>query len=310
MIFHRFSFKAMACDNELQFYAADSDAARRAANRAIAEVRRIETKYSRYREDSLVSQINREAGQSHVTVDEETAALLRFADTCYRDSGGRFDITSGVLRRIWDFRSGAVPGEQAVADILPQIGWAKVEWDGKQIRLPQQGMEIDFGGIGKEYAADRAALILRAEGISAGLVNLGGDICILGPHPDGSPWAVHIVRPRRPDTIMTTLPLGRGALTTSGDYQRYFESGGKRYCHILDPRTGWPVAYWRSATVIAAQCSAAGSAATIAMLLGGEAVAFLESRKLGYLLVDQQGKVTTNIAPQQRNPSRDKSIAR
>lgn len=163
-------------------------------------------------------------------------------------------------------------------------------------------MEIDFGGIGKEYAADRAALILRAEGIASGLVNLGGDICILGPHPDGSPWAVHIIHPRQPGTILTTINLAGGALTTSGDYQRYFEFGGKRYCHILDARTGWPVTHWQSASVIAPQCIAAGNASTIAMLLGSEAIPFLEERGVGFLLVDQQGKLHRETSPGRDTP--------
>jgi len=281
----------MACENELQFYADNDQMAQCAAGKAIAEVKRIETSYSRYRDDSIISRINREAGRSAVALDHETAALLRFADTCYRASGGLFDITSGVLRRIWDFRSGVVPSAQAIAATLPLIGWDKVEFDGKHIRLTQAGMEIDFGGIGKEYAADLAAQVLRANGIRSGLVNLGGDICILGPQPDGTPWAVHIIHPRRPGTLLTTVHLTQGALTTSGDYLRYFDIGNTRYCHILNPKTGWPVQHWQSASVIAPQCSAAGSASTIAMLLGNAAVPFLDQQKTGYLLVDPQGRL-------------------
>ena len=124
---------------------------------------------------------------------------------------------------------------------------------------------------------------------------LGGDICILGPHPDGAPWPVHIVHPRQPDTLLTTIDLAGGALTTSGDYQRFFEFGGRRYCHILNPRTGWPVNHWRSATVIAPRCTAAGCASTIAMLLEEQALPFLEQQGVGYLLIDRQGEVRDRL---------------
>jgi thiamine biosynthesis lipoprotein len=299
MIFHRFIFEAMACENELQFYAADAQTAQNVADKAIAEVRRIESRYSRYREDSIISSINRAAGKSAVQIDEETASLLRHADICFYTSRGLFDITSGVLRQIWNFRDGILPSAQAIAAILPRVGWDKVEFSGKRIRLALKGMEIDFGGIGKEYAADRAALILHEEGIASGLVNLGGDIRILGPHPDGSPWPIHIVHPRQQNTILTTFNVAQGALATSGDYQRYLDFDGKRYCHILNPRTGWPVSHWQSVSVVASQCMEAGSAATISMLLESEAVSYLQDRGASYLLVDQQGELHHRISPGQ-----------
>ena len=296
MIFHRFIFEAMACENELQFYAADAQTAQNAANKAITEVRRIESRYSRYREDGVISRINNAAGKSNVNIDEETASLLRHADFCFYTSRGLFDITSGVLRQIWNFREGIPPSAQAIAAILPRVGWDKVEFGGKRIRLPHKGMEIDFGGIGKEYAADRAALVLHGEGISSGLVNLGGDIRILGPHPDGSPWPIHIVHPRQQDTILRTFNLAQGALATSGDYQRYLDLDGKRYCHILNPRTGWSVSHWQSVSVVASQCMEAGSATTISMLLESDAISYLQDRGASYLLVDQQEKLHHKIS--------------
>lgn len=281
----------MACDNELRIYAADAQQAQAAANKAIAEVKRIETTYSRYRDDSIISHINNAAGKQAVAVDTETNVLLDIADASFRDSSGLFDITSGVLRRIWDFKIGIPPGKKQMESVLPLIGWDKVERDGEHIRLPLAGMEIDFGGIGKEYAADRAADILRTEGITNGLVNLGGDISILGPHFGGALWDIHVAHPRKPGAIIATFRLGNGALTTSGDYLRYFDFGGVRYCHILNPRTGWPVSYWQSATVIAPQCSQAGQASSVAMLLENGAEPYLERHGLGFLLVDAGGKL-------------------
>jgi len=297
MTLQRFTFRAMACDNELQLYAADVQTAQMSAEKAIAEVKRIESTYSRYRDDTVVSHINRMAGKSAVDVDQETALLLNLADDWFRLSGGLFDITSGVLRQVWNFRNGIPPSARAVAAILARVGWDKAEWDGRHFRLMREGMEIDFGGIGKEYAVDRAAEILLAEGISSGLVNLGGDVRILGPHPNGEAWPVHIIHPRKPDSLLTTIDLACGALTTSGDYQRFFEFGGRRYCHILNPRTGWPVNHWQSATIVAPECTAAGCASTITMLLEDAALPFLEERGAGYLLVDQEGKVHEKRPP-------------
>lgn len=291
MTLHRFSFEAMACENEIRFYADDEQMAHASAGKAIAEVRRIERSYSRYREDSIISHINRMSGQSAITVDEETAFLLKHAASCHHLSHGLFDITSGVLRRVWNFRSGVPPSPQAIAATLPLIGWDKIEWDGSHIRLAHAGMEIDFGGIGKEYAVDRATAILQTCGITSGVVNLGGDVRVLGPHPDGSPWHIHISHPRQPGAILTTIDLAQGALTTSGDYQRFFDFDGKRYCHILNPHTGQPVAYWQSATIIAPLCLDAGSLSTMAMLLESTALSFLAERQASFLLIDQQGKV-------------------
>jgi thiamine biosynthesis lipoprotein len=147
----RQTFRAMAADNEITLAAADADLARRAAADAIADVQRIEAKYSRYRDDSVTTRINRAAGGSDVPIDSETAALLHYADQCHGMSGGLFDITSGVLRRVWDFRRDppAVPDEHDLARAVALVGWKDVAWTDHAIRLPRSGMEIDFGGIGK-----------------------------------------------------------------------------------------------------------------------------------------------------------------
>jgi thiamine biosynthesis lipoprotein len=287
----RFEFQAMASRCEVRLHAPDAIAAGAWAEAAIAEVRRIETKYSRYRDDSVTTAINRAAGQDAVCVDDETAHLIDFGAALHAQSGGRFDLTSGVLRRVWDFKAQRVPAQRDLDALLPLIGWSRVQWSERAIRLPRAGMEIDFGGIGKEYAADRAGAVLLERGAGHGFVNLGGDVRVIGPAPDGTPWRIAVQHPRgRAGEILAHLDVASGALATSGDYERYFIADGRRYCHILDPRTGWPVAAWQSVSVVAPLAVAAGACATIAMLNDLDAaLAFLRSQGVRYLAVDAAG---------------------
>ena len=284
-------FSAMASQCEVQLAAQDGREANQLAQCAIDEVRRIETKYSRYREGTLVSRINAQAGRDWTTLDAETEALFAYADTLFDSSGGLFDITSGVLRRAWDFRAGRRPTDDQLAPLLELIGWNKAERAPGKLRLPQAGMEIDFGGFGKEYAADRAAALLAAQGVAHGYVNLGGDLRVIGPQPDGTPWSIGIQDPREQSALAASIPVHMGALATSGDYERYFEKDGQRYCHILDPRTGHSVNCWRSVSVLAPVTIAAGSYATIAMLKQEAGLAFLQESGLSYLAIDSNGAI-------------------
>jgi thiamine biosynthesis lipoprotein len=286
MPLHRYRFRAMASENEIHVHAATDDRAAECASRAIAEVARIEAKYSRYRPDSVVSRINAAAGGEAVAVDEETLELLRYASVCHAQSDGLFDATSGVLRRAWRFDADVVPGAAQLAPILPLIGFDRVEIEGDRVRLPVRGMELDFGGFGKEYAVDRAARVLAESGIESALVNLAGDLAIVGAQPDGSPWRVGVRHPRKADTAIASIPVSSGAIATSGDYERYIEVDGVRHCHILDPRTGHSARGFQSVTVHAPTCLVAGSATTIAMLKGREqGLAWLEALALPYLAV-------------------------
>jgi thiamine biosynthesis lipoprotein len=290
---YRTHFRAMAADHELVLAGGDDAQIELAAERAVADVERIEAKYSRYRDDSVTARINRAAGGTPVAIDAETAALLRYADACFAQSGGRFDLTSGVLRAAWDFkrRPPRVPDATVLAAAVARIGWRDVEWSEQSVRLPRVGMEIDFGGVGKEYAADRMATICIEAGIAHGCVNLGGDVRVWGGRPDGRPWRVGIRHPRQPDGVVGGLDVADGAIATSGDYERYFEVDGRRYCHIIDPHTGMPVQAWQSVSVVAPLAIVAGSYATIAMLLEDAAIAFLREQGVGYLAVASDGSV-------------------
>jgi len=297
MALHGFNFRAMAAEHELQLHCEDAGLARAAAVRAMEEVARIEAKYSRYRPETLVSRINAAAGGDFVAIDAETEGLLDYADASWRQSAGLFDATSGVLRRAWRFDVERVPTEAELAPLLALIGWDRVERSPGRVRLASPGMELDFGGFGKEYAVDRAALALREGGIGSAVVSLAGDVVVLGPQPDGAPWRVGIRHPRREGAVVATLPIASGALATSGDYERFIEVDGERHCHILDPRTGRSARGFQSVSVLAPTCLVAGSATTIAMLKGRDAgLAWLRGLGLDHLCVLDDGSVVSSFA--------------
>jgi thiamine biosynthesis lipoprotein len=286
-------FEAMAGAAEIHLEGAGTDSSlRRAAQLGVAEVQRIEAKYSRYQASSIVSRINAAAGTGQaVEVDSETAGLIDFAATLFRFSGGLFDITSGVLRRAWDFRSGRLPAASALQALLPLVGWSQVQWGDNRVSLTRAGMELDFGGFGKEYAADRAATLLMEAGQRHGWVNLAGDIRVLGSRADGQPWRFGIQHPRQAGATIASVELAAGALASSGDYERYLDHEGRRYCHILNPSTGWPVQHWQSVSATAPACVAAGALTTIAMLKGAQAPEFLAEQQATYLTVDAAGQL-------------------
>ena len=269
MIAYNYSFSAMGTDCLMSLFAEDEHLADQAADQTMAEVWRIETKYSRYVDDNTLSDINRTAmSGGQIGIDEETATLFDYALNAFRISEGLFDITTGALRRAWDFSSATLPSQASIENILPLIGLQKVIRENQYLNFSVAGMELDFGGIGKEYAVDRGADICRDMGINSGLLDFGGDIRILGPRPEGDPWIIGIRNPMAPEQALGNIQLTSGAVATSGDYARYIEAAGKRYCHILNPLTGWPVEGLASVTVVAEQCLLAGTLSTIAMLKG------------------------------------------
>lgn len=293
MALQRFAFRAMAAANEIQVDGDYPVRAHAAAGEAIAEVLRIEAKYSRYRPDSVLSRINVGAGGAPVAVDPETEALLDYAGACWHESAGLFDATSGVLRRAWDFGARRVPGEAELAPLLALVGWQRVERSPGRVRLPLAGMELDFGGLGKEYAVDRAVAVLRDAGVASALVNLAGDLAILGPRPGGQPWRIGLRHPRREGELAATFAATSGAIATSGDYERFVEVDGVRHCHVLDPRTGRSAQGFQSVSVHAPACLVAGSATTVAMLKGeSEGLAWLEALGLPFHAILADGRVT------------------
>ncbi|MCP4301677.1 MAG: FAD:protein FMN transferase [Gammaproteobacteria bacterium] len=238
------------------------------------EAWRIEDKFSRYLDGNIIDRINSAAG-APVEVDDETADLLDFAVTLYDLSEHRFDITSGALRRAWHFDGGdQVPARERVHDALRWVGWHRVDWRRPVLQMPE-GMEIDLGGIGKEYAVDRCALLIREQGGSPCLVNFGGDLAATGASGRRRNWKVAIDGDEL-DEANRIIDLKQGALATSGDARRFLLKNGVRYSHILDPTTGWPVPDApRSITIAADTCVQAGMISTLAMLKGAAAETFL-----------------------------------
>jgi FAD:protein FMN transferase len=283
------SFTAMASTCQIQLDIADNQDTQTIFDQVQAEVLRIQNKYSRYRPDSVVSQINAQAGQTPYECDAETAALIAFAHRLHAQYQGVFDLTTGVLRQAWNFPSQTLPSPQAIAQLLPLVGWHQVQWSGRQILLPRSGMEIDLGGLGKEYAVDRVAHLLTQAGYHSALINFGGDVYATGPKRDASPWQVGIRHPRQ-DGLIAVIPLARGGLATSGDYERYMQVNGQRYAHLLHPATGWPVNHWQSISVLAPTCMLAGALSTTFMLLQEQATAHLKSCGLRSLCVTAQSK--------------------
>ncbi len=286
----RFPFFAMGSPCEIQLYAQSQKQAAQIAQMAMADAERLEQRYSRYRPDSFLSNINRIAHSGgSLAVDEETAGLLNYAQACYEQSEGLFDITSGLLRKAWNFSSGQIPAQSKIDSLLEKVGWHKVVWTAPTITF-EAGMELDFGGIVKEYAADRLATLCWNGGAHHGFVNLGGDIRIIGPQPSGEPWRIGVRHPRNKGELHQ-LELHSGGVASSGDYERCIVVDGMRYGHILNPKTGWPVQHLAAVTVVADLCVVAGSASTMAMLQQERGPELLVDLGLKHLWVDTQGGV-------------------
>jgi len=283
------NFTAMASPCEVLIQTQDKSIAEQVAYCVSGEVWRIEDKYSRYDKRSLCSEINNNDGK-RVVIDEETYLLLNFSEQCYQISDGLFDITSGVLRQVWSFDSVSgecqhFPKAVEVNKRLNLVDWNSVKYDQHSITLPKN-MELDFGGIGKEYAVDRCILLVKAITDKPILVNLGGDLAVTGPRTNNQPWHVAIEHPDcdalgQPKDMI--VALNQGALATSGDSKRFLINEGLRYGHVLNAKTGWPIMHApRSITTVAPQCIQAGILATLALLQGAQAEQFLTEQDITF----------------------------
>ena len=254
--------------------APDSTTAVSALLAARDEVRRLDSLLSDYRDDSEVSRLARRAGTGRwTTLSRETATLLRASLRWAEATGGAFDPTVGPMVRAWGFRgpSPRVPSPVRRDSALGLVGWWRVETraGGREARLPRRGMALDFGAIGKGFALDRAVAAMRERGAEAGMLDLGGNVLVFGhgPGPRGG-WPIGIRNPRCPERVLGMVVLDSGSVATSGDYERFFEEGGVRYGHILDPRTGRPSRGVLQVTVAAPDGLAADALSTALFVMG------------------------------------------
>lgn len=275
-------FVAMASPCEVLMGCKSISEAEKLASLAFSEARRIEYKFSRYRQDNIVYQINNSRGEP-VHLDEESAQLLGYASECYKLSDGMFDVTSGVLRRAWRFDGQeAKPDKEKIKSLLELVGWSKVEYAAHEIRL-REGMEIDLGGLGKEYAVDKVVVMLQQASSCPVMVNFGGDLRAVSLDEADDPWVLGIEDPEEEDEAIGEIKIRDGAVATSGDARRFCTYMGERLGHILNPKTGWPAKHApRSVTVVADFCMVAGFLATMSILHGKNAEKFLKTQDVVY----------------------------
>jgi len=230
----------------------------------------FESKYSRYLPGSLISQINAAAGIHPIPIDADTERLFALCDQLHFMTRGVFDPSALPLLKLWSWKRREIPSDTEIASALRLVGWRKVQRQPGQIYLPEPGMGIDLGGMGKEYAVDSVAQLLATHGANSILVDFGADVRVIGTPTDGRPgWHIGLDDPRNPGKCWAGLGVRDSAVATSGDYVRRFEANGRRYGHIIDIRTGQPVQNeCRAVSVLAPSCTQAGMVSTAAFILG------------------------------------------
>lgn len=281
----RVQFSAMKSPCEIFIECQQREVAERLLTSAVEDTLRIEQKFSRFNSNSVIGYLNRHSEQ-WVAVDHETEALLDFAEQCWQLSNGLIDVTVGPYFQLWHFDGKTPPpSRKQLKSVAKGVGWQRIQRREGQIFLPQ-GMQLDLGGIGKEYAVDKVAVELSQE-ISGGiLVNFGGDIRAIRPRWSGEPWQVGVeaLKHHRANSVPDIIPLKKGAIATSGNTYRYVvDRRGRTLGHILHPKTGWPISSGpASVTVLAATAIQAGLLATLAMLKGKKAELFLQAQEVTF----------------------------
>jgi thiamine biosynthesis lipoprotein len=273
----------------------------KATDAAFARIGRLERLMNAHRIDSEVSKVNSSAYQQDVVVSDEMLDVLALSLQYSRLSGGAFDISIAPLWKLWKSaeRSGILPDHAAIRSVLPSVGYENIKLNEKKrtVRFLKPSMEIDLGGIAKGYAVDCALGALREHGITAALVDAGGDIAAVGRPPNAKTWRIGVRKPGLRGTRMPEIiNLTAGAVATSGDYERYVEIAGKRFSHIIDPRTGSPVEGMSSVTVIAPDATAADALATTCSVLGPveglNLAARLDNVEVMYIIASDSGPLT------------------
>lgn len=268
---HKVSFRAMGTHCQITLMDEAGSDSRGFVRAAVHWVSQFEEKYSRFIPDSLIGRINRSAGREWVEVDEETDRLFSMCQELYSFTRGAFDPSALPLILLWNWKTNppVIPEDAAIRDAMKLVGWRRIQRRPGAIYLPQSGMGIDLGGIGKEYAVDRVVQLAHEYGVQNVLVDFGQDIRGTGSPPGRPAWHVGLQDPHNPEKCWTGLAVQNMAVATSGSYLRRFVMNGRSYGHILDPRSGYPVANdCQAVSVIAPTCTFAGALCTSAFILG------------------------------------------
>ena len=290
------SFHSMGSTVELKFYSPSEELFHRVVDACVERTKEIDRLFSNYRDDSVLAEVNRNAGVRPVSVPGEFLRLVRTSVRYSELTDGAFDITIGSLFELWrgETASGRLPEESRIRDALGCTGFRKIKIDeGKsQVFLDGDCVRLDFGAIGKGYAVDEMVRIAKKNGITRGLVNFGGNIYAMDPPIGKKFWDVGVRKPGGGSEIISKIDLVNKGVATSGDYERYFEHGGKRYSHIIDPRTGWPAEDVTSVVAVSRSATEADVFSTAVSVLGPRGARMFAQRdkSLGFLVVGKSGK--------------------
>ncbi|MGB5508581.1 FAD:protein FMN transferase [Robiginitalea sp.] len=292
--------KLMGSRFEITVVAGNQTQADSRIDQAVAEIRRIEKMISSWDPESETSEVNRQAGVQPVQVSGELFELISRCLELSKLTDGAFDISYASMDRLWKFDGSMkeLPSAEEIKASVERVGYQKIRLDEelKTVFLPEKGMKIGFGAIGKGYAADKAKDLLLKQGVAAGIINASGDMSSWGTQPGGKPWQVAITNPMDKTKSFGLLPMGEGAVVTSGDYEKFVRFNGKRYSHIMDPRTGYPATGIVSVTVFAPRAELADALSTAVFVMGIETgldrIDQLEG--IECIIVDDSGKLFTS----------------
>ena len=267
---------------------------------AVAEVKRIENLISDWIPTTQISQLSKNSGIQPVKVDKEVYDLVERAIKVSQLTSGAFDISYASMDKIWKFDGSmkAMPTPEAIKQSVARIGYQKIVLDAKAqtIYLKEKGMKLGLGGIGQGYIADKIKDLLLSKGCTSGIVNVSGDINAWGYQTTGKPWTVAIVNPMNKNKVFATFPLENSSVETSGSYEKFVVFDGKRYSHIIDPRTGYPAQGVVSVSVFAKQTEIADALATGIFVLGVDVGLNLvnQLKGIGCIIVDDKGEIHTS----------------
>lgn len=279
----------------------DSISAEQNIDKAVAEITRIENLISEWRPETQISQVNQNAGIKPIKVDREVFDLTKKGLYFSKLTDGAFDISIVAMDKIWKFDDSMdeLPSEQAIKESVRNVGYQNIILDSTNstIFLRNPGMKIGFGSIGKGYAADKTRDLMKSMGVKAGIIDASGDISTWGTQPDGKLWAIGINNPFNDHKMAAILYFKENAVTTSGSYEKYAEIHGKRYSHIMNPKTGYPSTGLTSVTITGPNATMANGFSTSIMVLGEkEGLKLLKQfPEYHYLLITDKGKIVKNI---------------